>query len=753
MDPFYSAIDNTPPFPYFLDRPNAFQVLAEEFVTDDDGTGVVHMAPGFGADDLDACRKAGIDIVVPVDAAGLFTAEVEDYVGMLVFDANKPIIKRLKEEGKLFRHDSYDHNYPHCWRTDEPLIYKAVDSWYLRVSDFRERMVELNEEINWVPGHVKKGIFGSWLAGAQDWNISRSRFWGTPLPIWVSDDPTYPRTEVYGSIKELEEAFGVEVQDLHRPYIDALVRQNPDDPTGKSKMRRVEEVFDVWFDSGSMPFASAHYPFEGENWLDQNFPADFIVEYVAQTRGWFYTLMVLGTMLFDRPPFKNAICHGVVLGENRIKLSKRLRNYPDPMEFFDQYGSDVMRWFLLSSPVLTGGDLVVPKEGREIATVQREAIAPLMNAYNFFSLYANLEEHQPEIVIDSVHLLDQYILSKTGELAKSVSAALDSYDIPLACREGTAYFDALTNWYIRRSRPRFWGDSDTASRKAAFDTLYTVLTQVCRVMAPLLPIVTEKIYKSLTGERSVHLVEWPEQIEFPRDDNLVTAMDLVRQACSASLTVRERFRLRVRLPLKSLTIVHADAELLRPFAELIAEEINVRQVTFSTDIARHGNLQIKINPKIGKRLGSKMKSVMSAAREGSFVLNEDGSAIVANERLTELDFSLRLETDSENASESFAGSGTVLLDVSVGDDQEREGLARDVIRFIQNARKENEFEVSDRIDLSILSNSKKINEAITEFRDLITKETLVSDWVSDLCNGIEVNGEVAGEELTVRLRR
>jgi isoleucyl-tRNA synthetase len=370
-----------PPFDYFEGHENAHQVLIEDFVVDEDGTGVVHMAPGFGEDDLNACRKAGIAVVVPVDAAGKYTSEIPDYQGMLVFDANKPIIQRLKEEGKLFRHDTYDHNYPHCWRTDEPLIYKAVDSWYLRVSDYRERMVELNQEINWAPGHVKDGIFGNWLAGAQDWNISRSRFWGTPIPVWVSDDPAYPRTDVYGSIEELERDFGVKVTDLHRPFIDELTRPNPDDPTGKSTMRRVEDVFDVWFDSGSMPYAQVHYPFENKEVFEQNFPADFIVEYVAQTRGWFYTLMVLSTMLFDRPPFKNAICHGVVLDENRQKLSKRLRNYPDPLGFFDEYGSDVMRWFLISSPVLNGGDLLVPKEGREIASVQREAIAPLLNAY------------------------------------------------------------------------------------------------------------------------------------------------------------------------------------------------------------------------------------------------------------------------------------------------------------------------------------------------------------------------------------
>ena len=742
----------TPPFDYFRGRENAHQILNADFVTDEDGTGIVHLAPGFGEDDLNACRAAGIAVVVPVDQAGRYTAEIADYEGLLVFEANTPIIRRLKDGGRLFRHDTYDHNYPHCWRTDEPLIYKAVDSWYLKVSAFRERMVELNQEINWAPAHVKDGIFGNWLAGAQDWNISRSRFWGTPIPVWVSDDPKYPRIDVYGSIAELERDFGVKVTDLHRPFIDRLTRPNPDDPTGQSMMVRVEDVFDVWFDSGSMPYAQVHYPFENKTWFEQNFPADFIVEYVAQTRGWFYTLMVLSTMLFDRPPFKNAICHGVVLDENRQKLSKRLRNYPDPLGFFDEYGSDVMRWFLISSPVLTGGDLLVPKEGREIASVQREAIAPLMNACAFFSLYANLETRAPQIIRDASDPLDRYILTKTGELAGRVGAALDAFDIPRACRETVGYFDALTNWYIRRSRARFWGAEDEASKAAAFDTLYTVLVMACRICAPLLPIVTETIYKGLTGERSVHLADWPSADEFPQDHALVRAMDLVRDAASAALAVRERARLRVRLPLKTLTLVHADSAMLEPYAALLADEVNVRSVAVSTDLDAYGQVQLKPDPRIGKRLGGKMKEVMAAAREGRFVLNEDGAAEVAGERLESGEFVLAMIAADGSAAEPFAGTGAIVLDISVDEDQEREGLARDLVRAIQTARKEAGLDVSDRIALGI-EGGPMVRAALDAHGAFIQAETLALSLVPAAGPGARSEADIGGETVIISVEK
>jgi len=712
-----------PPFDYFAGMANAHKVMLADFVEDGEGTGFVHLAPGFGEDDLNVCRAAGIDVVVPVDQAGRFTAEIADYEGLQVFEANKSIIERLKQDGVLIKNEAYDHNYPHCWRTDQPLIYKAVDSWYLKVSAFKDRMVELNQDIRWIPEHIRDGLFGNWLEGARDWNISRSRFWGTPIPVWVSDNPDHPRIDVYGSIEQLERDFGVEVEDLHRPFIDDLTRPNPDDPTGQSTMRRVEDVFDCWFESGAMPFAAQHYPFENKDWFDGHFPGDFIVEYVAQTRGWFYTLMVLGTALFDRAPFKTCMCHGVVLDENRQKLSKRLRNYPDPLEVFDRYGSDALRWYLMASPVLSGGDLLIDKEGRGIAQAQREAILPLTNAYTFFQLYANIDRAEPELVGEASALLDRYILAKLAAFIDLVDAALADYRIADACREAARFMDVLNNWYIRRSRDRFWATEDSAGKQEAFNTLYTVLVTVCQVLAPLAPIVTEKLYRALTGARSVHLTDWPDSRRFSRNEALLQAMDLVRDACSATLAVRERARLRVRLPLKTLRVVHEAAGALAPYADLIADEVNVREVRVSSDLSAFGRQEVKVNPQIGRRLGKAMKDVLSAARDGRFDEADGGALIIAGERIEAGEYEMRLVSEAGDAAEPFGGKGAVVLDLSVDADQEREGLARDLIRAIQTARKDADLDVTDRIALT-LEAPQPVADAVEAHKDLIMAETL-----------------------------
>jgi len=694
----------SPLLPYFADHDDSFRVLSADFVDTAEGTGVVHMAPGFGEDDQAVCEANDIEMVVPVDDEGKFTAQVTDWAGVNVFEANPLIITHLKEAGVILRHETYDHNYPHCWRTDTPVIYRALPSWYVEVTAFRDRMIELNQEINWVPGHIRDGRFGKWLEGARDWSISRNRFWGSPIPVWESDDPNYPRIDVYGSLDELEADFGVRPDDLHRPFIDELTRPNPDDPTGKSTMRRVPEVFDCWFESGSMPYAQVHYPFENKEWFEDHFPADFIVEYINQTRGWFYTLHVLSTALFDRPPFMNAIGHGVVLAENGDKLSKRLKNYPDPEEMFATVGSDALRWYLMASPIVRGGDLRISE--REIRDVTRLIINPVWNAYSFFTLYANADGITATYDPSSTDLIDRYILAKTRELVESVTSAMDAYDLPGATASAQAFTDALNNWYIRRSRGRFWAPSAEAApgdKQAAYNTLYTVLVTLCRTLAPLLPMVTEEIHLGLTGGESVHLADWPDAEALPSDPEMVASMDRARDVCSATLNLREDNGIGVRIPLHDLTIAGDDTETLADLVHLIQDEVNVKQVTLSNDLAAHANQVLKPNGRIlGPRLGQQMQAVLAAARNGDWQLADDGSVAVAGETLTGEEFDLALEPTGEGAVGGLSNSNAVVvLDTELTDELVHEGHARQLSRNIQEARRQADLVVTDRISLTI----------------------------------------------------
>lgn len=748
-----------PLFPYFKDHANSFKILHGDFITEGDGTGVVHLAPGFGEDDMAVCQAEGIELVCPVDNAGKFIAPVTDFEGIQVFDANDEIIKRLKRDGNWIKTEQYLHSYPHCWRTDTPLIYKAVPSWYVKVTAFKDRMVELNQQINWIPEHVKDGQFGKWLENARDWSISRNRFWGAPIPVWYSDNPENNNYYVFGSIAELETFFGVTITDLHRPYIDQLTKPDPLNPA--YTLRRVEDVFDCWFESGSMPYAQVHYPFENREWFETHFPADFIVEYAAQTRGWFYTLMVLSTALFDRPPFKNCICHGVVLDDKGQKLSKRLNNYADPMAVFDTYGADAMRWVMVSAPIMQGGELLIDKEGNMIRDAVRLVLKPIWNSYHFFTLYANADGIKANVSVSSTHPMDQYILAKCKGSILQVKQAMDSYNTPAACKVIEAFYEVLNNWYIRRSKERYWKSEPDADKQAAYDTLYTVQHLMIRALSPLLPFLAETVYQGLAGGNdSVHLQAFPDTASIPDAPDLVMAMDKVREVCNTGLSIRNAQNIRVRQPLSTLTIVAPEAGALEAYHAIIQDELNVKDIIYQSDVLEHATYALKINfPILGKRLPHKMKDVISASKQGKWTKLPSGNIEVAGEALELSEYELTLlpkQTATGNGAQALqSNDALVMLDLVLTPALKQEGIARDMVRFIQQSRKEADLHVSDRIELAVASANQDIQTAVTGFKAYIGQQTLaVSVEVKPIENYVhQFTQTLEGAEVSIGFSR
>ena len=759
-----------PLFPYFANHKHSFKILdGSSFVTDGDGTGIVHMAPGFGEEDQKCCEANGIEVVVPVDGQGKYTDAIFDLpdlklqgLNVIAYTrktedepykeeqlkkfglANLRIIKWLKDNKKLIKDEQIKHNYPHCWRTDQPLIYRAMPSWYVEVTKFRDRAVEINKQINWIPEHIRDGQMAHMLATAPDWSISRNRFWGTPIPVWRSKSG---KILVIGSIEELEKLSGKKVPDLHRPIIDEITIEKDGET-----YTRVEDVFDCWFESGSMPFAQVHYPFENKDWFHDHFPADFITEYVGQTRGWFNTLIMLSTALFDKPPFLNCICHGVVLdAETGLKYSKRLKNYKDPMEVMDKYGADALRWLMISSPVMRGLDLAVDPEGKFIRDVVRLAIKPIWNAYNFFCLYANADGVEAKFATDSRDMMDRYILAKCKQAVEQIEKALDAYDTPTACEAVLQFFEALNNWYIRRNKERFWKTGIDADKQAAYDTLYTVLTTMCQAAAPLLPLTCEEIYKGLTGEESVHLASYPALVAGSGDDELITQMDWVRDVCNAALGIRNKTNIRVRQPLSEIYIV-ANNNLLNEvldrknwgfFWQIVRDEVNVKKQigTSKTPITDFATYKLSINnPVLGKRLPEKMKQIIPASKKGEWK-QVDGAVEICGEKLLASEYTLQLEPKPEYANRAQALStndALVILDTTITPELEAEGIARDLVRMIQQARKDAALNVSDRIHLH-LDSSEAILKAVATHKNYIMEQTL-SNFVDRKPDGAQAFG-------------
>ncbi|ASI47712.1 isoleucine--tRNA ligase [Anaplasma ovis str. Haibei] len=763
------TVKYVPPFPYFADSKNAFIVLDAEFVAEGSGTGVVHLAPGFGEDDFLLCKQHGIpdlgeespgmlSVICPVDDAGRFTSVVDDFAGQHVFDTVDAVIQQLKGKGLWFATEQCTHSYPHCWRTDTPLIYRAMSSWYVEVTKLKARMIALNKEVNWVPEHVQSGQFGKWLDGAKDWSVSRHRFWGAPVPVWQSDDPKYPRTDVYGSIKKvlpdvkaLEEDFGP-VEDLHRPYIDSLVRPNPDDPTGKSMMRRVPDVLDCWFESGSMPYAQMHYPFENKEFFDSHFPADFITEYIAQTRGWFYTLFVLSTGLFDRHPFNNCICHGVVLDIKGQKLSKRLNNYPDPMEMFEKYGADSVRFTMLSHAVSVGGDLLLDQDGDVVRDTLKNVVKPIWNSYSFFTVYANSDQMQGRILesLECItNIMDQYILYECACMVVKVSEAMESssvgvkdpYNIRLACAAIVQFSDKLNNWYIRGCRGRFWMRDKTADKTNAYDTLYTVLYYLVRVIAPFLPFVAESIWLGLgfQREKSVHLADFPDASNFGAVSQYkknAEYMQLAMDVCSHALSLRNAHNIRVRQPLRCMVIYPYNCESLlnmpQEYRDIILNEINVKSLQMSGTIKDMASFELKLNfALLGQRVPEKVKQIIALMKGGVWEVQSDGSLLLgapSGEQciIQKDEFSLNLKAHSEYACQIVSGGvpvGVLHIDHELTRELLLEGIARDIMRLIQQARKDCGLDMLDYAEVIINTDAAEITEAVSIWCDFIKQQT------------------------------
>jgi isoleucyl-tRNA synthetase len=759
-----------PVFDYALKehpKKSAWRVLEADFVTTEEGTGVVHMAPAFGADDFTICQENDIPMFNPIDREGRFTDQVPEFKGQWFKDADKEIARAIKEKNLMYRHETYVHNYPFDWRKGTPLMSYPVESWFIRTTEVKDKMVELNKTINWKPESTGTGRFGTWLENNVDWAVSRQRYWGTPIPLWVSDkDPEY--IECVGSVEELRKKAGltedVEI-DLHRPHLDEFTWKCPKGGT----MRRIPDLLDVWFDSGAMPWAQWHYPFENKDKFKKNFPADFIAEGVDQTRGWFYTLHALGTMLFDKVAYKNVVSNGLVLDANGEKMSKSKGNTVDPFEVIQTYGADTVRWYMMSNSS-PWENLKFSEEG--LKETQRKFFNTIVNTYSFFAMYANIDGFtysgsplpKPERTE-----MDRWIISRLNTVVKQVDEHFEEYEPTKAAREIEQFVEELSNWYVRRNRRRFWREGKSLDKTAAYQTLYECLVNLAKLVSPIAPYLGEWLYQRLNevtkqDETSVHLSFYPTVEETAIDKQLERRMEMARTISSIVLRVRNQIDVNVRQPLSRIILPLNKEE--RPMVEavkdIILDEVNVKDIEFVDDDSGIVSKTAKPNfPVLGKRLGKKMKAVASKIGE----LSTDDISLFESKGVIELTLDSGETVRISNNEIEIQRTGlkgwsvesedgiTVAVDTEITPELQKEGLSREFINRIQNMRKEADFEVTDRIVIGY-SGSAVLSKAIEATSETIKSETLAEEIaptpleVSDFVKSWDIEGSPC--EISIR---
>ena len=750
-----------PLFDYFADQQaeGGFVVVSDDYVTTDGGTGLVHQAPAFGEDDYRVLNENDIDaFVCPVGLDGRFDESVTDFSGMHVKEADKPIIEFLKQRGSLYRQEVIQHSYPFCPRSDTPLIYVAIPAWYVRTSSIVDKLVSANDQIHWVPEHIKEGRFGNWLKGEVDWGVSRNRVWGTPIPIWINDETG--KAICIGSKEELKEYSGVEVSDFHREHVDPLTFDIEGEP---GTYRRIEEVLDCWFESGSMPYAQLHYPFENHDVFKSGFPAEFIAEGLDQTRGWFYTLTVLAAAIFDKPAFNNVIVNGLVLAEDGKKMSKSLQNYTPPDHLMEQYGAEALRLYLINSGLVKAEEQRFVDSG--VHEMTRRALLPWFNAFSFLKTYAEIDEWSPKGRFSSGdNVLDQWMVSRLQTLKEGVSKEMSEYRLYNVVPKLFDFIEDLTNWYIRLNRSRFWGEGMDEDKVSAFNTLYSVLYELSKVMAPFAPFLSEHLYRELSAfsedkadKESVHLCRFPEFDLDQKASGLEVAVDRMQQVVLLGRQKRESVKIGLRTPLSAITIIHRDESLLEDMKSLegyVRDELNVREVRYSSDEGGYIDLAAKPNfSLLGKRLGKNMRDYHK--KIGAMTFDEISSFQQSGEiRIEEEVFSLeeieifqKPKEGTATISNSFIA---IELDCELTPELIRGGYAREVVNRIQRARKERGFKVSDRVDV-IYEAQGELGEAMFEMADYIAGEVLALDFKAGQPSEDFVKSSVDGNELIFSL--